>query len=165
MTENVKAGRDHTLPARVNLCREGYFSRAAVHKALVTKANDHLRDFVVYDYGHWSTEICSPHVGECMCEHQNTRPECFDPSRYSGSVVVDVLVAWEWSPLYTGHESSLYGSVHMNIGHSLQSHQISSISICQVCLVYIKLYSCLGFFCENTYTASKGNNLLGSFSV
>ena len=46
MTENVSAARDQTVSARTahpQLHRGGYFRRAAVHKALITKMNAHLR--------------------------------------------------------------------------------------------------------------------------
>ena len=46
VTENVNAGHDQTVSA-IAVCwqlhREGYYSRTAVHKPLITKMNAHLR--------------------------------------------------------------------------------------------------------------------------
>jgi len=39
------------------LHREGYYSRAAMHKALITKMNAHLRVHWCRNHRHWSTEM------------------------------------------------------------------------------------------------------------
>ena len=54
------AGHDQTVSARIarqKLQKHGYYSRAAVHKPLITKTNAHLRAQWYKNHRHWSIEM------------------------------------------------------------------------------------------------------------
>uniref|UniRef100_A0A4W6EM72 Transposase Tc1-like domain-containing protein n=1 Tax=Lates calcarifer TaxID=8187 RepID=A0A4W6EM72_LATCA len=88
VTENVNAGCDQTVSATVRrqLHREGYYSRVAVHKPVITKMNACLR-----------VQSCKNHRHLCT--------EMWEKVIWSDDMTV---------PPSIGHEGSLNGLMSMN---------------------------------------------------